>query len=152
MFSTLIFKGVWTDIWSIRYKWMHSSTDYYVDLEKPSPLRHALFMLLHNSRIVGIILVHLSKYLIVYLMKIAKSEASYLSKSCLKLLLKSWASHKQRVNTGSSYSLWNYNMRNVPWGYILGPLLFSVVISDTFRLTSLMIIPSMNVFEIYQIS
>ena len=65
---------------------------------------------------------------------IAKFEASSLSKSSLSLLLDYLTSRKQRVKIGSSYSLWNEMKRDVPQGFILGPLLFNAFINYIFIL------------------
>ena len=81
---------------------------------KAHSTQHALFKLLqrwqkelHNSGLVGTILMDLSKayYCLTHDLIIAKFEADGLSKSSLSLLLEYLTSRKQRVKIGSSYSV-----------------------------------------------
>ena len=108
---------------------------------KTHSTQHALFKLLQrwqkeldNSGLVGTMLMDLSKAYdcLPHDLIIAKFEAYGLSKSSLSLLLEYLTSHKQRVKTGSSYSVWNEIKRGVPQGSISGPLLFNVFINDIF--------------------
>ena len=108
---------------------------------KAHSTKHALFKLLQrwqkeldNSGLVGTILMDLSKAYdcLPHDLIIGKFDAYGLSKSSLSLLLDYLTSRKQRVEIGSSYSVWNEIKRGVPQGSILGSLLFNVFINDIF--------------------
>ena len=67
---------------------------------------------------------------------IAKLNAYGFSLSASKLIHNYLSHRKQRTKINSSYSSWEEILFGVPQGSILGPLLFSIFVSDLFLVLS----------------
>ena len=64
----------------------------------------------------------------------AKLEADGLDKITLNILFDYLNNRKQRTKTGCSFSSWYDIITGIPQGSILGPLLFNMIINDSFLL------------------
>ena len=64
----------------------------------------------------------------------AKLWAYGLDRFSLRLLIDYLNSRKQRTKVGSSYGKWSEIKRRIPQGFILGPLLLNIFITDLFFL------------------
>ena len=89
---------------------------------------------LDNKGFCGVLLTDLSKacdYLDHGLL-IAKMKAYGFDNNALLLIQSYLTNRYQRVNINSNYSSWSEILKGVPQGSILGPLLFSIYLSDIF--------------------
>ena len=85
-----------------------------------------------SDGIVGTLLINLSKvyYCVNNDLIIAKLQAFGVGENSLRLILNYLSQRQESVTVGSSFSGWLEITLGVPHGFILGPILFNVIIND----------------------